>query len=388
MKLTRRRSCRAESLEVRALLSSLAGEFLTPVVLSADFASDGPSGMIEVSLDGEDASHVIRPDELPPQVVDAVAAQFPGARLDAAAIDREGLLPQFDVKVNWLGANLELTLTATGQLIVTTQSLNATDLPEAVRNWLTIEFPGAAIRSAERVMSESTERYSIEFVTAADESLEATFHSPGNADEPAAEAGSQNPGGDSGRLSSSFVIDALATSQDSTKRSMASRDAGECAPSTVECDPGSTKSVPLSGRKDERGVSLALAVTEIAELATPRGAATIVGDVVAQTLPAAGPLVTLALTEVLPFDMELIEQALKDFLTDIDSLRPESQSSAAVARWAPLTLGVAVLYGIQRLVIERCRAKRNPLLAAGAGRSTWSWMLNLSKEHCSLEPLP
>ena len=388
MKLTRRRSCRAESLEVRALLSSLAGEFLTPVVLSADFASDGSSGMIELTPDSEDASHVIRPDELPPQVVDAVAAQFPGARLDAAAIDREGLLPQFDVKVNWLGANLELTLTATGQLIVTAQSLNATDLPEAVRNWLTIEFPGAAIRSAERVMSESTERYSIEFVTAADESLEATFHSPGNADEPAAEAGSQNPGGDSGRLSSSFVIDALATSQDSTKRSMASRDAGECAPSTVECDPGSTKSVSLSGRKDERGVSLALAVTEIAELATRRDAATIVGAVVAQALPAAGPLVTLALTEVLPFDMELIEQALKHFLTNIDSLRPESQSSAAVASWVPLTLGVAVLYGIERLVIERCRAKRNPLLAAGAGRSTWSWMLNLSKEHCSLEPLP
>ena len=84
-----------------------------------------------------------------------------------------------------------------------------------------------------------------------------------------------------------------------------------------------------------------------------------------------------------------IELAMQQFLADVDSLLPESPTSAAVLRWTPpLALGVTVLYGIERLIVARFRAKRNPVLVAGAGRSTWSWVLNLSSESDSLEPLP
>ena len=140
-------------------------------------------------------------------------------------------------------------------------------------------------------------------------------------------------------------MQALATAQGTAKQTAASRGAGESTPPIAKRDRVLTKSEPVSspGLSDERGNRLALAVAAVADVAARRDAVAIAAVVVAQSMPAAGPLVTQVLAEVLPFDMAQIELAMQQFLADVDSLLPESPTSATVLRWTPpLALGVTV----------------------------------------------
>ena len=356
-----RRRWSAEPLEGRALLSALVAGY------SADRVD-----VLELQPSGNDLSHNIASHELPSQVERELQAHFPGATLESAQLDPTSESP-YDVHVNWRGLNLEVALSSAGQVLEIDQPVPFAELPPAMREWFAQQFPNAAIRDVVRVTDGTAVSYSVEFVSLNQKTLEVTLRIPDAA---------------GGAVQNSAATPATPATQ------VSDRGPASAAVSTTSATRTETESTPpreLAARLPNRD---ARAEDSVASVAVRLSAATLTDSLArsaraatasataqetVRTISSAGPLMAQALVDVLPLDMAQIERAMRQFLDDVDALLPEAPTGADVLRWTPsLAVAAMTIYGLERIVAERNRAQRLPLLAAGSSRSSWSWVLNLS----------
>ncbi len=348
----------AEPLEGRALLSALVAEYSTDRVdvLELQPSIDELSGNIEIN-------------ELPSQVAQALETHFPGATWESAEFDPTSDSP-YDVRVNWRGQNLEVALSAAGQVLETDQTVSFAELPQAMRDWFAQQFPNAEIRDVDRVTDGAVVTYSVEFVSVDQKNLEVTLRSA-------------DTGGDA--IQNSAVTSApeasdlgRASAEDSTTSSM--RTETESTPPRALADRRPSRDVRTESSVVTGAIRLSVAtLTDSLARSVRAATASATAPETVRAISSARPLMAQALADVLPLDMAQIERAMQQFLDDVEALLPDAPTRADVLRWTPsLAVAAMTIYGIDRLIAERNRAQRDPLLAAGSSRSTWSWVLNLS----------
>lgn len=361
----RLRRCSAEALEGRSLLSALVAEYSVDRV-----------DVLELRSSGDELSRNIDRHELPSQIVRELEAHFPGATWESAEVDPTSDSP-YDVRLNWRGMNLEVALSSDGQVIETDQLVPLAELPQALSDWFSQQFPNAEIRDVARVTAGAAVTYTVEFVSLDQRNLEATLQLP-DADGEAVQNSAVTPArGASDREPASDEISTTALTRTETEftppRELAARQPPRDARTA---DSVATAVVRLSAATPEDSLD---------RLSRPVTANATAPETV-RAISSAGPLMALALADVLPVDMAQIERAMQQFLDDVDALLPVVPTSADVLRWTPsLTIAAMMIYGLERIAAERNRARRQPVLAAGSSRSTWSWVLNLSSWSHSVE---
>ena len=162
-----RLSC-AEPLETRRLLSAHAP--------AAALATDAAVEVVEVAPAGPDCSEddvEIAPADLPKAVVAALHARFPDAQIvEVAFSSDEG--PQYDVAAQVHGQAIDLTFTPSGNVVEMGESVTSDELPQAVRDWVRQDFPGAQIDQAAKVTKGSDSSYELVIATPQNQEMEAT----------------------------------------------------------------------------------------------------------------------------------------------------------------------------------------------------------------------
>ena len=183
--------CRVEPLEERWLLSGLQAPVSTetePESPVADIAPttqefDGAVEVVEltVATEDDDGKVEVAPSKLPREIVAALDARLPGAKLiNAERGTDEGFLV-YDVSAEWSGRLVGVTLMPDGSIIEMEQAVAAGELPQPVLDWVRQNFPGAAIDEAIVVTSAGTESYDVRIATGDQQQFEATLRLPGAA---------------------------------------------------------------------------------------------------------------------------------------------------------------------------------------------------------------
>jgi hypothetical protein len=401
-----------EPLEDRSLLSGL--EFPSADLAAPDHNSaDAPETVqvLEITPAEEadeegDSAREIAISELPEQVVSAVSARFPGARLLEAETDSDGGSLTFDVRAEWSGTEWALTISPEGDVMEIERPLASADLPQAVRDWIASNFPGASIREADLVAVRDAVSYEVLIATATG-SFEATLLVPAQ-EVPIPGAGldaraispSESPdvfdNGRPGQATSTggSALDALehlsAVSSTEPVRAAAlvfvpatagtepQQPPGDSPQGQAESGQEPTDRVSLTDSPSDATVRQPFAEYGAAADQTAALSATlrpIVSGIAAATWL---PQVAQALGDVFPLEMAAIELGLEKFLDEVDSLADMlvlSETSRVTPR---LLVAAAVLVGAERLITQMNKTKGGPVLNAAAGKSTWTWVLNLS----------
>ncbi len=361
----------ARRLGARSGMRRRGGELLEGrALLAAEVAA-----FVDSASSGSDPESV--PTDLPTEVARTIETHFVGATIESVTLDHDEPAA-IDVAVQWSGVRWELKLTRDGEFLETAQPLDVAELPQAMQDWLAREYPGVAIQKVELITAGNSRSYEVEFLTVAQQSLEATWQlTAGGASNatavPTIEVEERATSPLSDVTPTETPADSPATNDKPTKsRSVSVAEGSE--------DSRRAALVQDSSRHEER---------EPAEAVPPRGvesmlvgvarraAARAVAPTVATVLPVVSPAVQ-ALTDALPLDVAAIEQAMRQLLADVDWLTQDSSVGGSIVRWAPTGVTVlAILCLTERLLVDR-RAQHNPVLTKSR-RSSWSWVLNLTE---------
>jgi uncharacterized membrane protein YkoI len=368
-------------------------------------ASPEAHHLIEVSPPGEDSStaRVIAIEKLPHQIVAAVLARFPGAGLLSAEVDTADGLAIFDVTAQFGGARLDITLSNDGDVIEMEQPLAAADLPQLVRDWVGNHFPGASIQEAALVVADGALRYEVMIAKSTPESFDAAIALP------ATDSGSVHP-------SSSLadpLVESLARANASghtTGADAFASEAGETVATAQEVrlkvasvpdtaiakgrhpsaaqdplDPGlgAIEGPTSDDSRDTNSIARASGKhlrTTSSHTASPSSGLGTVISMIADVVPVTWlPQLAQPLDDVFPIGIAAIEQGLQEFLDEVESLAqslaPGRDANRVTSR---LWIAAATLLGAERVISELKKTNRSPVLVSAAGKSTWTWVLNLS----------
>jgi hypothetical protein len=408
-----------EPLEDRSLLSGFAvqapanGE---AVATPADHSSSELVELVELSSADEDddageSSREIVVEALPRQVVAAITDRFPAARLVAAEMDSDDGSLVFDVSAEWRGVEIEVELSPNGDFLEIGQTLEAGDLPQSVRDWIANNYPGATIQEVQRVSAGEAVNFELLFETSGDQTIEAVLRVPG--DTPGVRILTESIGESAVFVSRLFDDSILGRTglasrsgndlQADENRSVAAeaeelkpvvlvseRTATGPAPQTAQPDAaesgadsiqetrnGSDTDGAVASHPDSAGMNrISRAIVQSIALPDPlHRAVTTIAAVAVPWLPQ----VAQVLVDVFPLDTAALERSLQQFLDEIDSLAGDAASTSLANRLTPrLLLAAATLAGAERLITQMNRTRRDPVLTSAGGKSTWTWVLNLS----------
>ena len=355
----------AESLERRSLLSSS-----TPSIPQSASAVE----VIELTVgdDDEDIDGTIQPDALPDSIRAAVANAFPHAVLiDAESDDEDGEL-SYSVSALLDGERIELTLSSAGELLEREVSIDTTQLPRSVLDWIARTYPGAVIDEAAVLPESGVPTYDLSFETADGRSFVATLrltvapvsHAAGTTD--IDESIVHPPPDEHSRHAAENVAKATSTG-----------DSSEFQPEPL-ADAAVTPA---------RVVAVAAPASEPAPrqtLAAEATAAAIDAEFAAVLLAAQAGLIAVEaareLSEILPIDLAAIELRLADLLSQLDAASSRLLVDAARSGNAIRISLVAALVGCAKLALLKARGRRvaRTAFSFDAGTSTWGWLPDLS----------
>jgi hypothetical protein len=409
-----------EPLEDRSLLSGIVTQSPPGADAAAPPADQSTSETVEVveiaPADSDDSasddSREIGVEALPRPVVAAMSDRFPGARLVAAELDDEDGSFVFELSAEWRGIAIEVELSPNGDVLQFGQTVEAADLPQTVREWIAGNFPGALVQEVERVTAGDRVTYELVFETSAEQTFEAVLRVP------ASTSGVEllpSASGDSAVLASGLLDAFIFGLSDHAVKRGDMRDATEdrfapaetasrpvlfvADPAVMETGLQVTQRGPADQPTESDGESQGASVTDsdqIAGLAGPVATGRVNGSgmrpfafsqplrpvvsTIATAVPAAWiPQVAQVLVNVFPMDATVLEQSLRQFLDEIDSLADDVASTSLVNRLTPkLLLAAATLAGAERLITQMNKTRRDPVLTSAGGKSTWTWVLNLT----------
>ena len=110
-------------------------------------------------------------DKLPKAVVDAVKARFPDAEMKGASKEVEGGKTTYEVSIKNKKDEIDVELTAEGEITAIEKEIDAKDLPKAVSKALEEKYPKAEYKEVEEVtkVDKKTEKlayYEVQLKTA------------------------------------------------------------------------------------------------------------------------------------------------------------------------------------------------------------------------------
>ena len=85
-------------------------------------------------------------DKVPPKIMSAVKARFPGAELTSVEKETEDGKVVFDIELKHQGRKYEMDIQEDGTIIEIEKQVDAKDLPEAVGKAIKAKFPDALIK--------------------------------------------------------------------------------------------------------------------------------------------------------------------------------------------------------------------------------------------------
>jgi hypothetical protein len=120
--------------------------------------------------------------KVPPKVLDALKAKYPGATLVSATKGVEDKEVYYSITLKHKDEEYEVSLTPDGEITEVARDIDPKDLPRPVSEALTKKYPGATIKEAAEV-HEPDEKgkltYYVELTTAGKKTLEVTLDPKG-----------------------------------------------------------------------------------------------------------------------------------------------------------------------------------------------------------------
>jgi hypothetical protein len=353
------------------------------------------AGVELVSLEREEDDHdtaiAIEPSELPEEIIAAFELQFPGAHLIEAELSLDDGQPEYDLGASCGDSVFEVSFTPGGQIIETEEEIDESKLPQALREWLQLNYPGAEIDDVSMVVEDGVTNYEVAFDNGG-EMMEGTFavdspttpsENPVPAEPDDADRGfaqSETAGADETREElASADADALAGADGTSDAAIG----GENQSPQPEATPPAE---PAGGENDATDPVLSgVAPSDTAQESPAVLLAKAAQEIVAGTTAGIGVhQLAGVLSDALPIDAVVVERSMQKILAEIDSLArdllakaTDGDSATVLApQLAQLALLAALLIGTQ-LSLLRLRRQRSsvPVLAFNAANSSWSWVV-------------
>lgn len=323
-----------------------------------------------------DSDVPIAPSEVPTNIVATLHARFPGAELLAAELSTEGGTPVYEVSAEVNGQPIDVRLTRNGDLMETERALTSGELPQSVLDWVRQHFPGAVIREATLVTEAGGVSYEVLIAGPEGREIEATFRFQ-DAQTPRASIGPDQPVGD--RPDFVRMTTTAAAETPAPQVPLAPESPGKSeADGTAKQASGAP--APLREQTAPPPTDWQRAITQTdrhtLEQTSPGGGEPQVESVANVSRTTWLPQVAGVISELLPIDVARVEQALRQLLGEIDALAEKAGGERGVKSVAWQVVIVAALITSARLVLlESRRSRREPVLAAAAANSSWSWVL-------------
>lgn len=353
----------AEPLEGRWLLS-IAAPSVNGVAREADVVEVVEDPEID---DEEEDDSEIDPSQLPAAVLAAMNNRFPGATIDEAELEEEDGDVEYGITATVGGKTVDVSFASNGTILEVEESVDASDVPQELRDWIEANFPGATIDEAALLTTAPKPTYELTFLTTGQQAMETTLAlTPDTADVsndaartvafsdaavPAAPIEVEPAASRTAPSEASEAAAAVATAQDAEDddddaAAARRRDASEAFPAWVDA-------------------GQARVAEALASLAIGTGAAVWL------------PELADALSDAFPLNTAAVEQHLQQILAQIDAMTTEALADTTPAGAAMrLAIVVSLLAGVQLILLDRRLRKGGPVLVfRAASSSSWSWML-------------
>lgn len=125
--------------------------------------------------DDDDDSVAVAPQQLPKAVRAALEAQFPGARVIEAEYSEEDIGPEFGITARFSGRLIEASFTPDGRVIEMEEMVSPGSLPPAVLDWVRENFPGARIDEAALIPDGGAVNFEVLIASAGGDEIEAVL---------------------------------------------------------------------------------------------------------------------------------------------------------------------------------------------------------------------
>jgi uncharacterized membrane protein YkoI len=129
---------------------------------------------------GSAAEEKVPLDKVPPKVMEAVKARFPGAEITSVEKETEEGKVVYDIELKHKDRKYEMDIQEDGTVLEIEKEIAAKNLPEAVTTALNAKYPNATIKEVMEMIKvngkeEKLYGYEVELVTADKKKLEIEF---------------------------------------------------------------------------------------------------------------------------------------------------------------------------------------------------------------------
>lgn len=135
-----------------------------------------------VAAAAADNEEAVPLSKVPPKVLDAVKAKYPGATLQGATKGVEDKEVYYSITLKHKDDDYEVSLTPEGEITEVARDIDPKDLPRPVSEALAKKYPGASIKEAAEVREPDEKgklTYYVELTTAEKKTLEVTLDPKG-----------------------------------------------------------------------------------------------------------------------------------------------------------------------------------------------------------------
>lgn len=105
-------------------------------------------------------------NKVPKAAIEAVKAKFEGAKLVSASTEKADGKVVYEISLKHKGHNVDVTVTADGKIVSCEKSIDAKELPKAVRQAVKAKYPKAKIKLAEEITEGEKISYEVLLATA------------------------------------------------------------------------------------------------------------------------------------------------------------------------------------------------------------------------------
>jgi uncharacterized membrane protein YkoI len=120
-------------------------------------------------------------DKVPKEVMDAIKARFPGAKLQGASTEKENGKTVYEISLTYKNHHHDVTVQPDGKILEIEREIPAKDLPKAVTEALAEKYPKATYKKAEELSKGNAKphAYEILLVTAEKKTVEVVVNPDG-----------------------------------------------------------------------------------------------------------------------------------------------------------------------------------------------------------------
>ena len=118
-------------------------------------------GMAACTLVARAEDETIPLDKVPPAVMAAVKAKFPGAEIKGAEKEVEDGKTTFEIELKDAGRDVDVALSADGTILEIEKELPIADLPRPVAAAVKAKYPKATLKTAEEITKGEAKSYEV-----------------------------------------------------------------------------------------------------------------------------------------------------------------------------------------------------------------------------------